>query len=420
MKDLDLDFAFEKMPESFHTCMESALLKCKEDVPMKRFTMRTALIAFLILALLAGTAFAIATHYSVKDYNRNSSEEFQQNITLIDKNYENGYFSMYVTDAVFDGKSISIAMDILPKDGASPVYLYPKLTATCAGRELEVDIECCRGDFFSGFWIPEKENDLKGQYSVDACIYEDEADGDVQWAMTFMVLKPNWEIANDQMIFESDPPFDEYMQRFKDAYAQKKILLASGYSLVEYASILPAPDVKTLEEYHNQRLGPQLSESEAFTLAETIECTWNAPMPTSYTVVNSGDRLEFDGYTIELGKMSKSFMRIMWAFDAYFKSGMADTAQIGFEARVNGREALGSNSGGRGNDDDPNHYTFQGDFSYNGEMPDSITFVPYTMEYREPTKEEAATMVTPVPADGKFIKPFKVYNEAGAFEVKLK
>jgi hypothetical protein len=423
VKDLDLDCAFEKMPESFHACMESALLKCKEDVPMKRFTLRTALIAALILALLAGTAFAIATHYSVKDYYRNSSEAFQKNITLIDKNYESEYFSMYVTDAVFDGKSISIAMDIQPKEGTSPVYLYPRLTATCGGRELEVDIEGCRGDFFSGFWIPEKGDYLKGQYSVDACIYEDDADQDVQWALTFMVLKPNWELANDQTVLhggESDSPHDEFMQRFKDAYAQHKILLYDGYSLVEYASILPAPEGMTLESYQSQRLGPQLAKSEAFTLIKTIECTWKAPVPASYTVINSGDKLELGDYTIVLGKITKSFMRVTWAFDAYMKNGAGDEARISFEPRVKGREALGSYFDGPADDNDPAHYTYGGDFTYSGDMPDSITFVPYTMEYREPTKEEAAVMVTPEPVDGKSVMPFKVYNEAGAFEVKLK
>jgi hypothetical protein len=62
-----------------------------------------------------------------------------------------------------------------------------------------------------------------------------------------------------------------------------------------------------------------------------------------------------------------------------------------------------------------------GDFYYSGDIPDSITFVPYTTVYREPSKEEAADMVTPEPTDGKTaLMPFRVYNEAGAFEVKLK
>lgn len=423
MKDLELDCAFEKVPESFHACMESALLKCKEEMPMKRFTLRTALIVVLILVLLAGTAFAIAAHYSVKDYNRNNSKEFEQSITLIDKNYENEYFSLYVTDAVFDGKSISIAMDIQPKEGAGPVYLYPRLTATCNGRELETDIEGCRGDFFSGFWVPEKEVDMNGQYGVDACIYDDEADGDVQWALSFMVLKPNWELAYDQTVLhgdENDPPQDGYVQRFKDAYAQKKILLYDGYSLVEFASIMPAPKGMTTEEYQLQRLGPQLAQSEAFTLMETIECTWNASVPASYTVTNSGDRLELDEYSIVMGKISASFMKVTWAFDAYMKNGTGSSGEIGFEPRVNGREALGSYSAGPADDNDPAHFAYGGDFTYSGDMPDSITFVPYTTEYREPTKEEAAGMVTPEPADGKSVMPFRVYNEAGAFDVKLK
>ncbi len=428
MKEFDLDRAFSKTTGSFHKRMESALLLCKEDVPMKRFTLRTVLIAILILTLLAGTALAIATHYSVKDYNKNSSEEFQKSITLIGKSYENEFFSLYVTDAVFDGRSISIAMDIKPKEGAEPVYLYPQLTAACNGRELPVDIEGCRGDFFSGFWVPDKEVDLQGKYSVDACIYEDEADGDVQWALTFMVLKPNWELANDLTEFrgdQSDPPMDEYLRRFSDAYAQKKILLANGYSLVEYAVILPAPEGMSGEQYLNQRLGPQLAQSEAFTLTETIECTWTAPLPTSNQVINTGDRLEFDGYTIVMGKVTTSFMKVTWAFDVYFKNGTGEAAGIEFEARVGGKSAYalgggGYYSGGPSDDKDPVHFTYSGEFGCPGGLPDVLTFIPYTMEYREPTKEEAAARITPAPVDGKTIMPFKVYDEAAAFDVRLK
>jgi hypothetical protein len=249
---------------------------------------------------------------------------------------------------VFDGKSISIAMDIQPIEGAGPVYLYPRLTATCNGRELEIDIEGCRGDFFSGFWVPEKDGDLNGQYGVDACIYEGEADGDVQWKLSFMVLKPNWELAYDLTVLhgdKSDPPMGEYMQRFRDAYAQKKILLAYGYSLVEFASIMPAPKGMTIEEYQLQRLGPQLAQSDAFTLAETVECTWNASVPASYTVSNSGDKLEFDDYTIVMGRVTTSFMKVTWAFDAFFKNGTGEEAGIGFEPRVFGKYALSSGGG---------------------------------------------------------------------------
>ena len=67
MKAFDLDRAFEKTPGSFHQSMESALRTCKEDAPMKRFTLRTALIAVLILTLLAGTALAIVTRYTSAD-----------------------------------------------------------------------------------------------------------------------------------------------------------------------------------------------------------------------------------------------------------------------------------------------------------------------------------------------------------------
>ena len=428
MKELDLDRAFTRTTESFHHRMEGALLLCKEDAPMKHFPLRTVLIAVLILILLAGTAFGIATHYSVKDFNKNSSEEFQKNIILIDKSYENEYLSLYVTDAVFDGNSISIAMDITPKEGADPVYLYPKITATCNGKELPVKSDRSNCDFESGIWVPDKEMDRHGKYYVEAGIYDGEADGDVQWRLSFMVLKPNWELAYDMTEFygeESDPPMDEYMQRFRDAYAQKKILLAYGYALDEYACLLPTPEGMTKEEYQKvYGLGPRLAQSEAFTLLTTVECAWTASMPASYQVIHTGDKLEFDDYTIVMGKVTKSFMKVTWEFDVYFKSEKWIDAGITFEPVVRDSDVLtfngGSSQGGPSSDNDPAHYTYTGEFSYSGSLPDALTFEAYTLECKESTKEETAATGTP-----GFINPndktwFSVDIEDGAFEVKLK
>ncbi len=429
MKAFDLDRAFEQTPGSFHQSMESALRTCKEDAPMKRFTLRTALIAALILTLLAGTAYAIVTRYSVKDYYTNKSEEYQKSITSIDKSYENEFFSLYVTDAVFDGKSIFIAMDITPIEGADPVYLYPRITATCEGKELPVDIEGCRGNFFSGFFVPDMEMDFQGKYGVDACIYEAEAEGDVNWQLSFMVLKPNWELAYDTTTLhgdENDPSQEEFAQLYRDAYAQKKILLEDGYGLNEFACILPTPDGMTDEEYQGLRgLGPQLALSEAFTLTETIECTWTAPLPASYKVTNTGDRLEFDDYTIVMGKVTTSFIKVNWAFDAYFKNKTGKEAGISFEARVGGMDVFtlgggGYYSSGPSDDGDPDHFTYIGEFGYSGDLPDSITVVPYTTAYRVPTQEDIATRNIPEGSEGKAIIPYHIYNEADAFEVKLK
>ena len=429
MKELDLDRAFVKTTASFHNRMESALRTCKEDAPMKRFPLRTGLLAVLIITLLAGTAYAIVTHYSVRDYYTNKSEEFQKSITLVDKSYENEYFSLYVTDAAFDGQSIFIAMDITPKEGADPVYLYPILTATSEGKELPVDIEGCSGNFFSGFFVPDKEMDLQGKYGVNACIYEAEAEGDVNWQLSFMVLKPNWELAFDAVILragESDSYYNDYIQRFKDAYAQKKILLARGYDLNEFSSILPTPNGMTDEEFQGVRgLGPTLALSEAFTLIETLECTWTAPLPASYKVTNTGDKLEFDDYTIVMGKVTTSFMKVTWAFDVYFKNETGEEAGISFEACMGSKDVYtlgsGSPSGfGPSDDGDPTHYTYGGELAYSGELPDVLTFVPYTTEYRVPTKEDMATRYVPKGSEDKAIIRYYVYNESNAFEVKLK
>lgn len=58
-RDIDLNRAFDATPRAFHDRVETTLRDLKEEPPVKRFTLRTALVAALILLLLCGIAYAV-------------------------------------------------------------------------------------------------------------------------------------------------------------------------------------------------------------------------------------------------------------------------------------------------------------------------------------------------------------------------
>ena len=69
MREQDISRAVGPTPEIFHERVAGALRGLKEEPKVKKFTYRTALIAALILALLLGTAYAVATGYGLDFWN---------------------------------------------------------------------------------------------------------------------------------------------------------------------------------------------------------------------------------------------------------------------------------------------------------------------------------------------------------------
>lgn len=61
MRNERLTNAFGRTPDAFSARMDQTLRQLKEEIPMKRFTLRTALIAGLMLLLLCSIAYAVVT-----------------------------------------------------------------------------------------------------------------------------------------------------------------------------------------------------------------------------------------------------------------------------------------------------------------------------------------------------------------------
>lgn len=343
MKQSDLKHVYSPVPQGFHNALHNAAhsVRQEEEKPMKKMS-TIVLVCILILALACGTALAIVNYYSVRQYEAGDqpSEIFEKYITELHQTFENDYITFTLTDAIFDGDGIALAMNIASKDINKPVYLYPKLTATCSGKPLALDIQGMRGDFTSGFMIPMQtdEDERNGQYGFDASIYEDEADGDVSWTFTMQVLAPNWPIRNDDALLRGEEPgleFSEFLQRFSDAYAGQEILTTWGESLVEYATMLPIPDGMAEEEFRQMQVGEQLAQSDAFTLVDMIVCEFDTVLPLEHWKnVSAGLTFPMNEYTVEFTGFNLSFMRAAYSFDLVLPS--AATLESAMEMAENG------------------------------------------------------------------------------------
>ena len=96
----------------------------------------------------------------------------------------------------------------------------------------------CGGlNFFSGSLFPALTPQIDdGQpWSVDVALLDETLPtGDVHWKFTVRVLTPNWPLEVGDDVFDGTEDYDAIMQRYKDAYSQKKIRALDGADLVEY------------------------------------------------------------------------------------------------------------------------------------------------------------------------------------------
>lgn len=65
----ELDRAFGKTPASFSKRVDASLRGLKEDKPVKKLTLRTVLVAALLVLLLCGIAYAVITQGQEWYYN---------------------------------------------------------------------------------------------------------------------------------------------------------------------------------------------------------------------------------------------------------------------------------------------------------------------------------------------------------------
>lgn len=305
----------------------------EENQPMKKKLSVSLAFALVLLLALAATACAAAMRYGVLDFNSHQTENdaYIEHIVDVGQTYENDYFTLNVNEAVFDGASLSMTMDIQPVEGVPAVYVVPTITARAGDTPLELDIEgCTGGDFFSGFWVPQAPDwENGGQYGADYAViasdeegcFIDPTDGDVTWTMTFRVIRPDWPVSVSPVMLTGDdtddPPIEDYMQAYRDAYDRQEILLSNYHSVDEYAAMVPAPEGMDKETWFHLPVIDQLTQCGAFSYVDTLTCTFT----TGETGVRTAEPQTFDlgDYEVTLEAMTITFARADYRFSVRAK-----------------------------------------------------------------------------------------------------
>lgn len=298
-------------------------------------------IVLAIALLLAMAAIGIAAaRFGILEFNRLQADNgtFMRHILAVDETYENEYLTLTVNDAVFDGTYLSMTMDVRARPGCGEgVYVCQTVTAMCCGEALDVEIVSCFGDFFSGFWVPERDASLasaNGQYGAEYSIAAREDDRPVRgacreavtWTVHFEMIRPRYPLACVDRMLDGDVPeevWEAYEQRFAQAYRERTILLADGYSPVEYAQNLPTlPDVK---EEANWSIPDRLVESGAFERVDSAEIVF-VTQETGIRTLSQPQTFDLGEYAATVTKLSVSFGRCDYEIELVRKPGRGKTA----------------------------------------------------------------------------------------------
>ena len=361
-------------------------------------------VVLALAMLLAMTAIGVAaTRFGMLDFNWRQKEnaEYVEHILTLDEAYENDYVSITVTDAVFDGVQLSIAMEMQPKPGCGDgVYVYPEMTAMVNGEPLPVDIEGCRGDFYSGLWSPERDQgmfDFAGEYGADYVIlgdteesgfvYEPQTD-EVEWTLSLFILRPLYQIEQLEFGLTEEIEYDAYMKLFTDAYKEDTILLTFEGSPVEYVYAVGAPEGMDRIAWQRMPLPDKMISMGAFERVDRVEISFTTENTDVIRI--TGDQIyDLGEYEAELIGLSVTFGRMDYEIHVRKKDETVKTAgqeaadgelQLDFVVLTQGCQAQPGMEGAHplgGNDVNPDPVVrFIGSYELYGK-PDTVTFVAY-------------------------------------------
>ena len=365
----------QPIPQETHRAFLRAA--CRKDERIVKRKLSTSLILALVLIFLTtALAFAMTNGFGILDYNaiQKDNDAYVGHILGIHESYENNYVSMQVNEAVFDGVSFSLTMNISHREGADPVYIIPHLLAESAdGQALETDVEGSRGgNWHSGFFVPSRDPTTvdDGCYGVDVALITDSPDGEsvildtqqdaVTWQVRFSILHPEYPIVASSLPDDPNLSSQErmaaeaaWMESFAAAYRQQ-IIQTDGYGeLVEYACSLPHEGMDE-EAWAMLSMEEQLLSSGAFTLVDTVEVSFTTG---ENSIMSAASPQVFDlgdGWQLEVQRVSATFARCDLAFLVRRQAADGKTAldyyhaDAGWRAEVRKhsvREACSRNTG---------------------------------------------------------------------------
>lgn len=269
-----------EVPMSTHAAYIAAARYGKAGRPMKKKLRFTPVLVLLLIALLAATAYAVVSRFSVTDYAAQGkpTEAFLKRIVNIDQAYENPYMTLTANDVVYDGTTLSMAFDLTTKEESTHLYLHPRLAAAVDGQTYLADVEGFgAGDFMSGFvypFLPGHDPTAYGLgFGFDATLLNEDCQliqptGDVEWTLTFRIYKPLYPVA-----------YWDGQQSFEAACENGVILVTDDTSIAEWENALPVPEGMTETEWNKLPWWEHLPLSGAYELLDTVEITFTTSVP---------------------------------------------------------------------------------------------------------------------------------------------
>ena len=225
---------------------------------MKKKLPAGAIIVIAIMLLMTAVAAAVTNGFGLLRYFPEQAENtaFTDRIVTIGQTWEGKYFSAEIKEAVFDGSRLRFTMSVTPKEGAEQVYVMPFVKALVGGKKCETTMYLLEGaGYDDGFWVPDIEPPIKeNRFDLNDMVFEVSlrdydwlpmtTDKDVEWTLTFNVLKTDWKI-NYNAKYPDDSDVENWVteedwawydtERSKiqqEAQARHELLLDSyGYNL---------------------------------------------------------------------------------------------------------------------------------------------------------------------------------------------
>lgn len=330
-----------------------------EAYPRGRSKLSLSLVFALTALLLAATAYA-AVRFGVLAFHEEQAENetYLQHIQEIDEHVAGEYASVTVNDAVFDGSSLSLALDIRCADGTTPVFLYPRLRAQSEGQALGTQVHGFQiaaenhsmaassigMDACDGIWMPLEggEGDSEGHFNFDAALLGREgsalpygvADAPVTWTLSLEVLRPLFPVETCSMeqygVMTEDGSWEATLEDYAaiaaESLREQKILLPEDGSLFYFASLLPVPGGMTQEEWDAAPLDERLLASGMFERVEEMRVSFTTQMP-DVAVLSAPQTFDLGDSFCTVDSLFATFARADVAFHVRSKEGQPCAAE---------------------------------------------------------------------------------------------
>ena len=378
-------------------------------------------LAFVLLALLLAASAYAAVRFGVLAFHEDQAQNdtYVRHIQEIDDRVKSPYAVMTVSDAVFDGVSLSLALDIEHVPGAGSVYLYPHISARTGGNPVPAQVhgfqieaeDYAMGaasmgcDASTGIWMPLRGGAGKtlGHFNFDAALLAEEtaalpygvATGPVTWTLTLDVLRPLLPVEETTLEEYGAPDADGSYSASMEDYAalaaqamERGILLtADDGDLTFFGFDQPAPAGVDPSRWMEMETDERLIAAGAFERVGQITATFTTESPEVF-VLGEPQTFALGNDTCTVTSLAATFARLDFALSVH--SGREDmTAAEAFSndeghwefiVQANPGEAL-CNGSSMGADDDGSVYHYA---TYTLTQPaDSLTFIPVYVQADE-------------------------------------